>query len=146
MPFEESNSSSKYNLFFQRLFFWICTQHSLWTHIHIKTRCARALCRALFQDTAFAFCMWMHLEMWFHLSSHVFDFSSWASLTLPDSSKCGAFNRSAVSFLKNICGYFEVSTAGGREQKYLCRQQTTLTSVSVQHSKSFFKKRLFSNL
>lgn len=111
-------------------FFWMCMQHSLWSNIQIKTRCARALCSALSWDGAFTFCTCVHLEMWFRLTSHVFDlfdFSNWAFLTLIEFSKCGAFNRSTITFLRSICGYFEMPTGGCREQKCFWRQWTTLT-------------------
>lgn len=116
MPFEESNSSSKYNCFFQSCCFF---EPSIGVIPHSDKD-------KVYQDSVQGIVSGHCLCV-----LHVYAFGGVVPPQFmclvsptepplpcqkPEFSKC-TFNRRAISFLKSICGYFKMCTGGCREQK-----------------------------
>lgn len=142
MPFEESNSSSKYNLLFQSHCFF---EPSIAVVSYSdKDKVYQGSVQGIV--SGHSLCI---LPVYASGGVVPPQFACLVSPTqpslpfqIPEFSKC-AFNRRAISFLKSICGYFKMCTGGCREQKCLSRWQTTLTLSISKLLQVIFKKMLF---
>jgi len=103
------------NFFVSKEVVRICKKQSLGSGVRMKTRCARALCRALSRCAACASSTCVQLEVWFHLG--FMGVLSPAELSSPDTRISKMWQ--TLSFLKSVCECSETSTAGCREHTCL---------------------------